>query len=69
MIEAVVFGALIVIVTAFFMWSHFAQRRAMRKILASLTKEQLEVLKDVGSSPAPAGDESTSRRSRSGKGS
>jgi hypothetical protein len=69
MIEAVVFGVLIVIVTTFFMWSHFAQRRAMKKLLASLTKEQLEVLKDVTSSPAPAGDESTPRRSRSGTGS
>jgi hypothetical protein len=66
MIEAVIFGVLTVIVTGYFLWSHFAQRRALRKILASLTEEQLEVLEDVASSPATPGDESTPRRTRTG---
>jgi len=69
MVEAVVLGVLLVIVTGYFMWSHFAQRRTMKKLLDSLTEEQLEVLKDVLSSPAHPGNESTPRRPGPGTGS
>ena len=69
MVEAIVLVILIVIVTGFFMWSHFAQRRSMKKILESLTEEQLEALKDVLSSTASPGNKSTPRRPGTGTGS
>ena len=69
MVEAVVLGVLLLIVTGYFMWSHFAQRRSMKKILDSLTEEQLEVLKDVLSSPASPRNKSTPRGPGTGTGS
>jgi hypothetical protein len=58
--EIAVLAVLFVISAGLPIWNYVMRRRAMRKLLESLTESQLEVLSNVGSGPARPRNESPS---------